>query len=133
MRRWAVLAALAAVVVLLLVAIGRWERSDRADVQNRKMRALVAEIGRLDSPTVSSFRYLPSSDFDCLLYKRGGNPFALELCADREGRVIETIDRRDGDPRIASLRDDRSRSTVRIDRTEFDRVLKTMIEPVSSR
>jgi hypothetical protein len=123
------LAGVALVVLLVLVAIGRWERSDRADEQNRKMRALVAEIGPLDSPSLSAFRYLPESDFDCLLYQRGGNPFALELCADREGRVIETIDRRDGDPRIASLRDDRGRATVRVDRAEFDRLLATMIEP----
>jgi hypothetical protein len=129
-RRGIALAGLVLVGLLVLVGIGRWERSHRAGEQNREMRAVVAEIGPLDSPSLSAFRYLPTSDFDCLLYERGGNPFALELCADREGRVIETIDRRGGgDPEIASLRDDHTRSTVRIDRAEFDRLLASMIEP----
>jgi hypothetical protein len=128
-RRGLALAALVAVALLVFVAIGRWERSNRADEQNRKMRALVAEIGPLDSSSLSAFRYLPSSNFDCLLYRRGRNPFALELCADRDGRVIETIDRRGEDPEIASLRDDRLRSTVRVDRDEFDRLLARMIQP----
>jgi hypothetical protein len=123
------LAALVAVALLVLVAIGRWERSNRADEQNRKMRAIVAEIGPLDSSSLSAFRYLPASNFDCLLYRRGRNPFALELCADRDGRVIETIDRRGDDPEIASLRDDRFRSTVRVDRDEVNRLLARMIQP----
>jgi hypothetical protein len=53
---------------------------------------------------------------DCLLYKRGRNPFALELCFDGAGRVIEAIDRRGGSPRISSIREDPSASNIRIDR-----------------
>jgi hypothetical protein len=120
-------AVLAAVVALaLLVPVGRWERSHRAAEQIRGMRAVLAEVGPLDSPSLDAFRRLVG--FDCLLYERGQNPFALEVCVDHEARVIETIDRRGDEPRIWSLRDDRTRSTLRVDRTEVDRLLARMIE-----
>ena len=120
-RRLAVIAAAAIAVALVLVFVGRWERSHRADVQNAGMRRVLAEIGPLDNKTLHNFRYL--SGFQCLLYTRGKDPFALEVCADAKGRVIETIDRRRNPPKIWSLRDDPTRATVRIDRTEFDKLL----------
>jgi hypothetical protein len=61
-------------------------------------------IGPLDSSSLSGFRVFPS--FDCLTYKRGANVFALELCVDHAGRVVEAIDRRSFDRRIWSLRFD---------------------------
>jgi len=120
-RRVAVGAVVAIAVAIALVALGRWERSHRAHVQDAGMRRVVAEVGRLDNPTLHNFRFL--SGFQCLLYTRGKNPFALEICADPQGRVLETIDRRKNPPEIWSLRDDPTRSTVRIDRAEFDRLL----------
>lgn len=120
-RRVAAIAAAAVAVALVLVFVGRWERSHRADVQNAGMRRVLAEIGPLDNATLHNFRYL--SGFQCLLYTRGKDPFALEVCADAQGRVIETIDRRRNPPKIWSLRDDPTHATVRIDRTEFDKLL----------
>jgi hypothetical protein len=113
------LAALA--VAALLVAVGRWERGHRADEQVAGMRRVLEAVGPLDSPTLKAFRYLTS--FQCLLYERKGNPVALELCVDTEGRLVEAIDRRSGDPEISSLRDDPTRSTIRLDRAEVDRLL----------
>jgi hypothetical protein len=113
----------------LLVAVGRWERDRRADEENRGMRGILAAVGPLDSPSLKAFRYLQR--FQCLLYERNGNPVALELCVDEEGRLIEAIDRRFGDPRISSLRDDPTRSTIRLDRAEVDRLL--MVEGVPRR
>lgn len=122
----AVLAAL--VVAAALVAIGRWERARRADEQLAGMRGVLERVGPLASPSLSAFRYLKS--FQCLLYERGGNRVALELCFDADGRVIEAIDRTgDGGPRIWSLRDDPSRSTIRVDRAEVDRMLVRMGVP----
>jgi hypothetical protein len=115
----AVLAAIA--LAALLVALGRWERGRRAEEQISGMRRVLAAVGPLDSPTLKAFRYLTS--FQCLLYERNGNPVALELCVDPEGRLVEAIDRRAGDPEIASLRDDPTRSTIRLDRDEVDRLL----------
>jgi hypothetical protein len=81
-------------------------------------------IGPLDSKSLSGFRVFPS--FDCLTYRRGTNVFALELCVDRTGRVVEAIDRRTFDRRIWSLRFAPSTSSDRVDRAEVDRLLRRM-------
>jgi hypothetical protein len=120
-----------ATILLALVAVGIVERSDRAHDQSRAMARVVDEIGRLDSPQLDQYRYL-SAQFQCLLYRRGPNPFALELCVDDDGRVVETVDRRTApNPRIHSLRDDPSRSTVRVDRGEVTRLLHSFGIPLS--
>jgi hypothetical protein len=119
---------LAAVVAVgLLIAVGLWERARRADEEVRGMRMVVAAVGPLDSTSLRGFRLL--GDFDCLLYGRSGVPYALELCVNDEGRLVEAIDRRSGDPEIWSLRDDPSRSTIRLDRDEVDRLLRRMGVP----
>ena len=59
------------------------------------MEKVLVAIGPLDNPTLASFRYL--SDFQCLGYKRGKNPVALEVCFDAHGRVVEAFDRRQGE------------------------------------
>lgn len=113
--------------LLALIPVGRWERSERAKDQIAGMQTVLAAVGELDNPSLSAFRVL--DDFRCVLYKRGRNPFALELCVDREGRLVETIDRRSGSPEIRSLRDDPTRSTIRIDRCGIDRLLRRMGVP----
>lgn len=117
---------LAAAVVLLaaLVAVGRWEGSRQARSQVRGMERVEALIGPLDSPSLSGYRILPG--FDCLVYRRGANPFALELCADPQGRVVETIDRRRVDRKISDLHFDPGASTLRVDRRLVDRLLRKM-------
>ena len=126
-RKPAVLLLAAVALAALLVALGRWERSRRADEQAEGMGRVLAAVGPLDSDSLSAFRYL--KNFQCLLYRREVNQVALELCFDVEGRVIEAIDRRSGDPRIWSLRDDPERSTIRVDRAEVDRLLMRMGVP----
>jgi hypothetical protein len=119
-----------AVVVLaaVLVGVGRWERTNRADEELAGMRRVQAAVGPLDNPTLSAFRYLGS--FQCLLYRRGGNELALELCFTEDGRLVEAIDRRgNGDPKISSLRDDPAKATIRVDRGEVDRLLLRMGVP----
>ncbi|HUZ81832.1 MAG TPA: hypothetical protein VMU73_06265 [Gaiellaceae bacterium] len=120
-------AAIGGVVVVLaaaLVAVGRWEGSREATREVRGFHIVQRLIGPLDSPSLSGFRVLPG--FDCLTYRRGTNVFALELCVDRGGRVVEAIDRRTYDRRIWSLRFDPSASTDRIERAEVDRLLRKM-------
>lgn len=126
-RRVAALALAVLAVAALLVAVGRWERQRRADEENAGMAKVLAAIGPLDSPGLSAFRVL--TGFQCLLYTRNGNRVALELCADAQGRVVETFDRRGEDPRISSLRDDPSRAEHRVDRAEVDRLLLRMGVP----
>lgn len=120
--------ALAALVVLalaaLLVGIGRFERRHEAQREMAGFRIVERLIGPLDSSRLSGFRVFAA--FDCLTYRRGRNVFALELCIDGSGRVVEAIDRRTYDRRIWSLRFDPSASTVRVSRAKVDRLLRRM-------
>jgi hypothetical protein len=111
----------------LLVLVGRWERGQRADDQSAGMQEVAAAVGSLDSPSLTAYRYFAA--FQCLAYRRGQVRLALELCVNWEGRVVEAIDRRSGTPTIWSLRDDPTRSTVRIDRCMADRLLMRMGVP----
>jgi hypothetical protein len=131
-RRAAVaLAAAGLLVLVVLVLLGRWEGDRRAESATDRMAETRAVIGPLDSASLSGYRVL--DDLDCLVYRRGENPYALELCVDGDGRVVETIDRRDFDRRIDSLRDDPSSSGLRVDRAAVDRLLQRMGAPASSR
>jgi hypothetical protein len=117
--------ALAALLVLaLLVGVGRWERSREIRHQAAGMRHVQALIGPMSNRNLSGFRVLPG--FDCLVYRRGPNPYALELCVDRAGRVVEAIDRRTVDRKIWSLTFEPATSPVRVDRAEVDRLLARM-------
>lgn len=128
-RRSVIAAAAGVGVVALagLVLLGRWEDRRNVDAQLRGMRAVAAEIGPLDSGSLSGYRVQPS--FDCLTYRRGAKPFALELCVDRSGRVVEAIDRTGSRNRYWTLRHEQSASTFRVDRAGVDRLLRKMGAP----
>jgi hypothetical protein len=129
-RRPAALAAVAGAIAVLavLVVVGRHEGARHARHENRKIAEIRRLVGPLDSPSLDAFRLLPQ--FSCLLYKRHGNRFALELCVDGQGRVVEAIDRRGKTPRIASLREAPQDATVRVDRAEVDRLLRKLGAPL---
>ena len=122
-RRWA-LAASVLLVALVLVGIGRWERSSHADKQNDGIERVREAVGELDSDALSGFRFL--ARFQCLTYGRGGDRLALELCVDRQGRVVEAIDRRGEDPEHWSLREDPQLADVLVDRDEVERLIVRM-------
>ena len=122
-----VLAALAALA--MLVVVGRWEGRRHARAELAGMRTTLAAVGSLDNRTLSAYRIDIDSRFDCLIYKRGSNRLALELCFDRTGRLVETIDRRSGSSKISSLREDPGASTIRVDWSEVVRLLKRLGAP----
>lgn len=126
-RRWALAAAVVALALLALIPVGIWERGHRADTQVDGMRSVLEAVGPLDNPSLTAFRYF--NTFQCLVYRRAGRRLALELCFDGDGRLIEAIDRRSGEPAIWSLRDDPTRSTILVDRVEVDRLLERMGVP----
>lgn len=117
-------AAAAALVALALVGIGRWEGSRHGDTQNAGIERVRDTVGALDSETLTGFRFL--ARFQCLVYSRGTNTFALELCVDRQGRVVEAIDRTSGDTEYWSLREDPSRADVVVDRNQVERLIVRM-------
>jgi hypothetical protein len=114
----------ATLAALMLVGIGRWERTRHADEENDGIARVRAAVGELDSNTLAGFRFL--ARFQCLVYSRERNEFALELCVDREGRVVEAIDRRSGETEYWSLREDIELADVRVDRGEVERLIVRM-------
>ena len=125
-RAVAVGAAVVLVAAVALVAVARWERTRHADRENTGIDRVRAAVGELNGPTLEGFRFL--DEFQCLIYGRGGRTFALELCVDWDGRVVEGIDRRGDEVVVWSLREDPERARVRVDRQEFERVVSTMCD-----
>jgi hypothetical protein len=123
-RRLAVVALAGVAVLIALVPLGRWEHRRELRDTIRGMERVRAAVGTLDSKSLFGYRVLPI--FDCLVYRRGPNPYALELCADGTGRVVEAIDRRGRTPRFYSLRAEPSASTVRVSAAEVKRLLRKM-------
>jgi hypothetical protein len=123
-RRSALIAVAVVVAAALLVGVGRLEARRQVDAQERGMASVQRLIGSLRSPSLSGYRRLP--DFDCLTYRRGVNPFALELCVDPAGRVVEAIDRRTTTRHIWSLRFAPGSSDLRVDEREVQRLLYQM-------
>lgn len=124
-RRLIALVALAVVGVLLgLAVIGRWERSRWVREQVRGQERIVRLVGPLDQHSLIGFRALPQ--FDCLVYGRGVEMLALELCVDKHGKLIEAISRRGGERHYYDLESDPGAATIRLDRREIDHLLKKM-------
>jgi hypothetical protein len=101
MTRTRTAVALACVAALVLLALGHWERNRAASRANAEMRGVFDVVGSsLTSRRISGYRLGPP---DCLAYEVGPVPYALQLCFDEQGRLVETVDRRAGKPMYASL------------------------------
>ena len=108
-------ALLAAVVCVVLAgaaaAYGRVEGEHAVDVQQHGILAVRAAVGtRFPHPRQEVWD--PGGRLDCLMYDVKGNIFALELCFDPAGRLVEAVDRRHGE-RIWSVRWDPSAGPLR--------------------
>jgi hypothetical protein len=98
-----------------LVVLGRWEGERAEDEQIAGLRTVYAAAGpAVDSEALTAYRYR-FEGFTCLLYRAGGNPVALELCYDTQGRLREAFDRRGDDLHVWSLRWDGEGAPVRVD------------------
>jgi hypothetical protein len=124
------LACVALVVVLLaLIPVGQWEARRHARHELAGIRTVLAAIGPFDQPSLDAYRQDIGPWLDCLIYKRGSNPYALEFCFDRAGRVIEGYDRRGSSPKIWSLREDPTASNILIDRPKLERLIERLKQP----
>jgi hypothetical protein len=121
---WRLLSVAAVAVIVALALVGRWERQRWVDSQLRGMRRVVRLVGPLDQRSLTGYRVLPS--FDCLVYRRGPDQLALELCVDRTGRLLQAVDRRGGARRYYDLHSDPGAASIRLDRAEVDRLLRKM-------
>jgi len=111
--------------VVAAVAYGRSEGERAVDVQQRGLLAVRAAVGaRLVHPTQSV--YDPGSGLQCLVYRVGRRPSALELCFDSAGGLIEAVDRR-GKERISTVRWSRSDAPLHIPPSEVVQAVKNVI------
>lgn len=121
-RHWVAAAAVVAILIAL-IPLGRWEARRHARSELVGIHRVLAAIGPFDQRRLDAYRENVGPGLDCLLYRRGTNPFALEFCFDRQGRVVEGYDRRGTSPKIWSIREDPSASTIHIDRPRLERLL----------
>jgi hypothetical protein len=122
-RALALVAAVAA-ALLGLAALGRSEKDRWAQSVVRGQERVVRLVGPLDQRSLIGFRVLPQ--FDCLVYRRGAELLALELCVDRSGKLVEAIDRRGGARRYYDLESDPGAATIQLNRAEIERLLRKM-------
>jgi hypothetical protein len=95
--------------VLALAVLGRHERASASSHEENGIRTTAA-LTRGRAPTA----YRLTVFADCLLYPVSADPWALELCFDPHGRVVEAIDRQTrSHTRIWSVRYDPALSPVR--------------------
>jgi hypothetical protein len=129
-RRALLVLAGAVVAVLVLAVLGRHERADANSHEENGIRSIAA---RVHARKPSAYRLTAFAD--CLLYPEQGDPYALELCFDRQGRAIEAIDRHErSQTRISSVRYDPSLSPVRRDpRSLFDELKAARAFPPTAR
>jgi hypothetical protein len=76
-------------IAAVLVAIGRFERRHSTDAALDGIDRVRALVG---ASRPDAYRLTPT--LACLLYGRNGHLFALELCYDLNGGLVEAIDRR---------------------------------------
>jgi hypothetical protein len=98
--------------VVLAVVVGRAEGVWQGRVQNDAFGRLLAAVGGEHPRAPVAYRLTPG--FSCLLWPVGRDPYAIELCFDPKGRVVEAIDRRRALRRYWTLRFDPGRSDVRL-------------------
>ena len=123
-RRLSVVGLAAVGVLVVLAFVGRSEKRSWVDSQLRGMERVVRLVGPLDQRSLTGYRVLPA--FDCLVYRRGADLLALELCVDRAGRLVVAVDRRGGARRYYDLHADPGAASIRLDRAEVDRLLRKM-------
>ena len=97
-------------ILCLLIVVGRWEGGQQARHEEHGIADVWAAVSSIVSPTLSGFRWSPT--LQCLDYRRNERPYALEICVDRSGRIVQASDRRTDDLRFYSLRFDRDAATV---------------------
>jgi hypothetical protein len=102
MRRAGLLGIVILVILVLLVPLGRWQAHRALAADQHQIERIAALAGPLGGQRLAAYRL---ATYDCLLYQVGKDPFAIELCFDPFGHLVEAIDRRHYgfDPQIGSV------------------------------
>jgi len=111
-RRVAVRAVLVVgVIAVACIPLGRWQAQRATAADRHRIEHIAAMVGPLGSRTPTAYRL---AMYDCLLYPVGHDAYALELCFDLHGRLVEAIDReRLGYlPKVGTLRYDPAQAPI---------------------
>lgn len=129
-RRLAFALAGAVVVLTLLGGLGRWERARWIDEENAKIAAVVDLIGPsyLTRTLTDFYDEREWRRLQCLRYWYGNDPYALQLCFDYRGRLVEAHDERTGEVRIADLGVEPNASRFRIDYPFLMKIRRLIID-----
>jgi hypothetical protein len=117
----AVVVACGLVLCVAFVVVGRWEKHRFERSEGAHMRVLWNLVSH-ERPAA----YRLAAPLDCLDYSRHKDPFAVEVCFDSGGRLVDVIDRRgEGDSKRWSLRFDAGAAPVTVPPS---RLIKTFHE-----
>lgn len=114
------------VAAVVIVVVGRREHAaeQRYDLEGIAfVRSLVG--ARVAKPV----NYRVESGLYCLLYAVRGRVFALELCSDAQGRLVEAVDRRGTLPIFYSVTSEPSVATERMDLRLVSRAIAKLSAP----
>lgn len=118
------LAAAVLVVAIVVVIVGRYERNSERRKNLDGIAAVRTLVGaRIDQPV--DYRTPPG--LSCLIYRLGARAYALELCSDPRGRVVEAVDRRGSLPRFYSVTSEPDRATLTMPPQKVQRLIKEII------
>ena len=113
MRRALAWVAVVCVVAAGMVLLGRHERSTEQSYMLDRIANVRAAIGpSLTRPGPNNYVY--DGALGCLLYADGGRSYALELCADPSGRIVEAWDRRGATTSVYSVAPDPGAARLRV-------------------
>jgi hypothetical protein len=104
-RGWAPLVFAALLAAAVVVVLGRVEANHAIDHQLAGIDAVRRQVV---GERPAAYRLTPT--LYCLLYRRGGNRFAYELCYDHSGGLVEAVDRRTASPSFWSVAYDPTRA-----------------------
>lgn len=111
-RRSTTVAVAVVIVAIGVVLVGRYERARERRKQLDGIALVRALVGsRIAKPD----NYRVSTNLYCLLYSARGRVFALELCSDQYGRIVEAVDRRGTLPVFYSVTDEPGVANEHID------------------
>jgi len=112
------------VAVGAVVAVGRWEESRALEREVARLDAAYALVDRrIDAPSLSGYR---QGGLTCLFYDAAEIPYAVTLCFDGAGRLVESTDRRGPTPLYASIVLSPEAASVTVDRDRLDALLRRM-------
>jgi hypothetical protein len=113
------------VVATVIVFIGR---SQRAAERHHNLDGIAIVRSLVGEQIAKPDNYRVSPGLYCLLYGVGARTFALELCSDPQGRLVEAADRRGALPKFYSVASEPSVANETVSTT----LVKREIERLSS-